>query len=532
MKKAFIKLLSVVLVLSMAFSVSAAEFEAGKHADSSVVNIKGTIDAEDIAGNQKVTVSVIEDLGLATERVAHIQEIEINEIGMFEAKFKCEANNNSQLKVCYNGEVINDSLIEADIDGVSKLMNVNIVLLSDRGGAFNQKDWGAMPVYTYNYADRGIVNATYQSKYTFKTTEGVQAYIKVENTYGLDESFSPIIACYGENNKLLGTRIFDKEIINFADPVKTVQTDIIDLPDGTIRAKAFAWNKDQLIPFGDSNEGELDKINVILVGASTAQDWPRDITKNATHYPLEGFGRFLKDYFNPEFVNYYNESVSGASTTSFLDDSEGGGYWPNVMRWVQPGSIVIIELGGNDRGKTVGEDGKFSPEKFKENLRIMYDDVIANGGKVIFAGVTADAGTVVDGKLQFSSTRHAVTECKREFAELTGSDFITCEQAITDFYNEEIDRLGSVDNVRGYYFRDTRYMTGDKDGEITYSFDQITEENMYVPGNFEEKTDKDGNGLGYAIDTTHTNLRGADVAAQKFYEAIVASDSILKAYTK
>ena len=50
---------------------------------------------------------------------------------------------------------------------------------------------------------------------------------------------------------------------------------------------------------------------------------------------------------------------------------------------------------------------------------------------------------------------------------------------------------------------------------------------MYVSGNFEEKADK-----GYAYDATHTNIRGAEVVAQKFYEAIVASDSILKAYTK
>ena len=55
---------------------------------------------------------------------------------------------------------------------------------------------------------------------------------------------------------------------------------------------------------------------------------------------------------------------------------------------------------------------------------------------------------------------------------------------------------------------------------------------MYVPGNFEEKVDKNGNKLGYAYDATHTNIRGAEVVAQKFYEAIVESDSILKAYTK
>ena len=33
-------------------------------------------------------------------------------------------------------------------------------------------------------------------------------------------------------------------------------------------------------------------------------------------------------------------------------------------------------------------------------------------------------------------------------------------------------------------------------------------------------------------DSTHTNVGGAEVVAQKFYEAIVESDSILKAYTK
>ena len=59
------------------------------------------------------------------------------------------------------------------------------------------------------------------------------------------------------------------------------------------------------------------------------------------------------------------------------------------------------------------------------------------------------------------------------------------------------------------------------------SIEDITEENVYIDGNFEIKEN-----LGYARDTTHTNLRGADIAAQKFYEAIVASDSILKAYTK
>ena len=529
MKKTFITILTLMLTVCMTFSAFAADFEAGKHADSSVVNIKGQIPTEKLNGDTVITIAVVEDLGLATERVAYAKELKPNAIGMYEDKFKCVASDNSVLKVCYNGEVINESLIEADINGVSKLLNMDIVILSDRGGAFNQKDWGEMPAYTYTNNDRGI-DATYQAKYTFAETKGVQAYVKVENTYGLDESFSPIVACYDVNNKLLGTKIFDEETINFADDTKVVQSAVVDLPEGTVRAKAFAWNKENLIPMGDSNEGELDKINVVLVGASTAQNW------SGKHYPMEGFGRFLGDYFNPEYVTYYNKSVSGGSTTSYLDDEKGLGYWPDVMDVVEPGTIVIIELGGNDRSKTVDVvNGKnvFSPTKFKANLLKMYNDVTAKGGKVIFAGVSVDSGSFDNGKLILAPSRKEVTGYKEEMAILTGSDFISCEQKIADFYNEEIERLGSVDNLRGYYFRDSRYMVGDFDtDEVKYSFDGLTMDNVYVAGNFEEETDKDGNKLGYSLDTTHTSLRGAEIAAQKFYEAIVESDSILKAYTK
>ena len=534
MKKTFILVLALMLTFCMTFSAFAADFEAGKHTGTSVVNIKGQIPTEKLVGTAVVTVAIVEDLGLETERVAYAKELKPNAIGMYEDKFKCVASDNSVLKVCYNGEVINDSLIEADIDGVSKLMNMEIVILSDRGGAFNQNNWGEMPVYSYKDSKRGI-DATYQSKYTFAETKAVQAYVKVENTYGLDESFAPIVACYDANNKLLGTKIFDDTTIKFDDKAKAVQTAVVELPEGTVRAKAFAWNKANLVPFGEANEGELEKINVILVGASTAQSWP------ASYYPEEGFGKFLGDYFNPEYVNYYNKSVSGASTTTFLDDSKNLGNWDSkltgttgsVMDVVREGeskgiqSYVIIELGGNDRSHTKDDEGNFSPEKFKANLLKMYNDVVSHGGKVIFVGVTVDSGTIIDNKVSLSS-RLDLSSYKKEMAQLTGSDFISCEQKLADFYTSEIARLGSADNMIGYYFRDSRYFTGQFDtDEIKYSFDGVTEDNVYIDGNFEIKEN-----LGYARDTTHTNLRGADVAAQKFYEAIVESDSILKAYTK
>ncbi len=169
----------------------------------------------------------------------------------------------------------------------------------------------------------------------------------------------------------------------------------------------------------------------------------------------------------------------------------------------------------------------------KANLLTMYNDIKNAGGEVIIVGISVDANVFRDGKLYLEDAWTCSTsQYKEEFAELVGADYITCEQELADFYTAEVERLGSVDNVRGYYFRDSRYMIGQFDtDEITYSYEDMTIDNVYIEDGFKED-EIDANGNGYSLDATHTSIRGAEVVAQKFYEAIVKSDSILKAYTK
>jgi len=511
MKKCLIKFLAFSLVLSVVFSsfvVSASEFTSGKHAGTSVVNISGKIDAEKLVDGKPVTVLVVEDLGGSAERVAHIAEIVPDAFGNFDAKFVCKASDNSTLKATYQGESIHNSLIKAEINGRSTLMEANVILLSNRGGSFNLKDWGAMPEKSFVSSNRGI-NATYQSDYTFDKVTGVKAYVEVNNVYGFEESYTPIIACYDANNKLVGIKVFKEQDVAFDDKNNVLCTDVVTLHEDTVRAKAFAWDKDVLIPFGEASEGELDKIDVILVGASTACDW------SGAYYPEGGFGTFFGDYFNTGYVTFHNKSVSGASTTSFLDDAPGKGYWPDVVSLVGPGDYVIIELGGNDRNST-------TEDQFKANLMKMYNDVTEKGGIVIFAGVTVDAQNTSTGKFAHDSKRLLMSQYKKDIAELTDSEFITCEDEILAFYNEQVELLGSTEKVIGKYFRDSRYMLESNE----YGFADITEENVYLTDGFNKNED------GYAIDKTHTNLRGAEMVAEKFYDALMKSNSKLRFYTK
>lgn len=500
MKKIIALLLAIFMsISSVAYAESLGTITVGKHKDSAVVNFEGKIDKEHLVDGAEITVLVTENPGTEGERVAYVAQFMPDEFGNYDAKFVCQASDNSVLSVRYNGSEITDTLIKADINGKSKLLDAKIVLLTDREGVFDLSERKAMPEKKYTtYSTNKTM--TYSSAYTFPEVTGVKAYFEVKNTYGLDETYTPMIACYDVNNQMIGIKIFDTESIAFDTKKNETLTEVIDLPEGTVRAKAFAWDKDKLIPFGDSNEGSLEKIRVILVGASTA--W--SVSEKTARYPMDGFGKFFGDYFNEEYVEYYNKSVSGASTTSFLEK-----HWAGTLALVEENTVVIVELGGNDRGKT-------SDEQFKANLMQMYEDVTARGGRVMFAGVTVDLGSMADGKFKHNDGRVHMSAMKKEIAEYTGSEFVSCEDDLVAFYNSELEKYGDPYEVRGRYFRDVEFL---QRPESEGGFG-LTYEETYL---YEEDKEHDW---------THTNMRAADNVAKIFYEAIAKSDSKLRFYFK
>ena len=179
------------------------------------------------------------------------------------------------------------------------------------------------------------------------------------------------------------------------------------------------------------------------------------------------------------------------------------------MALVEENTVVIVELGGNDRGKT-------SDEQFKANLMQMYEDVTDRGGRVMFAGVTVDLGSMTDGKFKHNDGRVHMSAMKKEIAELTGSDFVSCEDDLVAFYNSELEKYGDPYEVRGRYFRDVEFLQR----PVSEGGFGLTYEETYLYTEDKEH------------DWTHTNMRAADNVAKIFYEAIAKSDSTLRFYFK
>ena len=568
------KILSLILVFSMilsAVSVFAAQdvpmdatgasgIEVGRHTDSDVINVEGQIAYADLVSGEKVTVLLLGE----DDAVLYVEELETDFVGKYGVKFYCEGAKNATIKIKYNKKDVSETLTIAEINGKSTLMEATIVLLNERGSLFSQKEREDFPIHDQFKTKNLKISKTYQSMYNDEfSKEGdkaAQAYIKVKNAYGLDEAYTPIIAFYGEDNKLLKASFYDVVEVNFEDKEKAIYTDVIDLPEGTTRVKAFAWDKDKLIPFGDSNEGTLDPIQVILVGSSAAQTW---MGTGTGAYPGEGYGLLFGDYFNTDVATYYNNAVSGASAPSFFLNKLGK--WDSgdssVIARIKAGnaqgkkSYVIVELGGNDlKGKYYPgwtddniDGGLYNEANFKGYLMRMYNEVAELGGQVLFSnssgpangnpynddGSLKKAGTygqiqvTAEGKfiIHPNTSRQEASEWRRDLAELTGTPYFDAVPAIYENYNKMLQEKfnNNLDDLRGYYLRDTRYMIL-PESEGGWGLDP--EDAVLDSGNTGTSADN------FYQDFSHTNLRGADVNAYYLYKAIMESDHELKFYMR
>ena len=570
------KILSLILVLSIllsAMSVFAAQdvpmyaegasgIDVNKHTETKVINIEGQIAYGKLVPDKEVTVLIT---NADESEVYYITELTPDFVGKYSIKFVCDAGDDAVIKIKYDGKDVSDTLTIGTIDGKSTIMEAEIVLLNERGSLFSQDTREDFPIHDQFKTKNLKISKTYQSMYNDEfSKEGdkvAQAYIKVKNAYGLDESYTPILAFYGENNKLLKTEVYEVVEVNFEDKAKTTYTDVIDLPEGTKRVKAFAWkDTSTLIPFGDSNEGELDPIQVILVGSSAAQTW---MGTGTGAYPGEGYGLLFGDYFNTDVATYYNNAVSGASAPSFFLNKLGK--WDSgdssVIARIKAGnaqgkkSYVIVELGGNDlKGKYYPgwtddniDGGLYNEANYKAYLMRMYNEVAELGGQVLFSNSSGPANGTVKynedgtpkpgtyGQIQVTNegkyiihpntSRQEASEWRRDLAELTGTPYFDAVPAIYENYNKMLQEKfnNNIDDLRGYYLRDTRYMML-PESEGGWGLD--SEDAVLDSGN--TGTDADN----FYQDFSHTNLRGADVNAYYLYKAIMESDHELKFYMR
>lgn len=384
------------------------------------------------------------------------------------------------------------------LTSVSVFAENKITLVTDRGTAYSRADFGEMPIKRYATISKGVVREE-RASYTFEKTD---LNVKIETD--IKEETDGVLISYDKDGKLTGVK---DVLLNGETTIK--------LDEETPRVKGYAWVNDKMVSLGDSDATKPKKINVFLIGSSSAFNWP------VRHYPGEGYGKFLGDYFNPDYVNFVNNAVSGASSTTFLDDDKHLGNWPATRDAIQPGDYVIIEVGANDPKHTKDAEGNFSPEKYKENIMIMHNDVISRGGHVIYAAASSPAVNIKNGKVMPESTRAEISGYRKQIAKETNSVYIDCVQAVCDYFNSQLKdkTFKSVEDLQGYYFRNRDWMMKPIE-EGGFGLDY---EDTLIPDNFE--ADK-------MYDYVHTNVRGADLVAKFLYQALMESDSNLKFYTK
>ena len=149
---------------------------------------------------------------------------------------------------------------------------------------------------------------------------------------------------------------------------------------------------------------------LFLVGDSTMRTGTRGNGDNGQW----GWGYYAHEFFAEDRITVENHALGGLSCRTFYRD-----WWPDVLKGVQKGDYVIIQLGHNDSGpydtprgrssipgtgkETVtvdrGEQGKETVYSYGEYLRKFIDEVRAKGASPVLFTLTPrnqwDSETVV-----------------------------------------------------------------------------------------------------------------------------------------
>ncbi len=160
---------------------------------------------------------------------------------------------------------------------------------------------------------------------------------------------------------------------------------------------------------GSSRKGKNPVL--FLVGDSTMRTGTRGNGDNGQW----GWGYYAHQWFDEDRITVENHALGGLSIRTFYR-----GWWPDVLKGIQKGDYVIIELGHNDSGpydtpfgrSAIPGTGKETVEvtmrdgqvetvlSFGEYLRRFADEIKAKGAKPIFFTLTPRNQWEPDGSLR------------------------------------------------------------------------------------------------------------------------------------
>jgi len=479
--------------------------------------------------------------------------------GTYTIKFKHQGDlEGAAINVKYEGEDVTSSVVNATTTAAIMEADVYVTDKSDR--SFDQNIDTSFPEYTFDESSTTLNDTTYtlnehkyQADYEVPAREGLKAVVDVKNKYGYEEDFVVMVTAYDKNNKMLDCKV-QKFTADYAENGEKITYDTveIDVPEGTVSAKAFCWSGTaSLIPYGKEADGTLPKVDVFCVGDSTGDTWDR------RWYPQAGWGTYLQDYLNEEYAKVYYDGngetycTSGAWAQSILNNPDdarygnkfyGGGNWDRMEAndLYSEGDYVIVCLGINDQSKG-DKAGIYSSLKWYEmGIEEMVARTKAKGTNLILCSAMPNAGTTLaGGRATFNAATKAI-------ADKYGIPYI-------DFSAEmmkEYAMLGTDDAVlQTYYLDRTTFLKSEDDGGFGLNADEIANHgNEEIRGTYVsagadgiegtsddvyQYTDANGTtGTTDGKDETHPNIRGVNLACQKIVECLKNSNSNLRFYVK
>lgn len=527
------RLISFVLMAAMLFT-SVASFaapSATKHEVQNNVYVEGSV-GEYVAEEKLLLTLTVGD------EVVYVADYadSVKADGSYAIKFKHTGDlTGAEINVKYAGEDVTSSAVKAT--ATTAILEAEVMVTDSSDRAFDKDIDQSIPSHTFEAATNGglqLNEHTFQTNYVVPEREGLKAVVNLKNKFAYETKFNLMVAAYDKNKKLLDCKIetFDAEYGENGEAV-VYDTAVIDVPAETEYAKAFCWSSNgNLIPYGEEADGELDKVTVYCIGDSTGQTWQRK------WYPQAGWGTYLQDYLNAEYATVYNNCTSGAWAQSIMNNPAdkrhpnnsteknfwGQGDWQEIEALWQEGDYVIVCLGINDSGE--GDiDGKYTDvEWFTMAYEEMAKQAKAAGVTMIIISATPSASTDGSGgsRADFNAAAKAV-------ADKFGLVYLDHAAKMVEVFNESPDTI-----AQDYYLHRDTFLKSEAEGGYGLNADEIAKHgNEAIRGTKAEdgKYYYDGKATG-GVDTTHTSIKGANLACQKIVECLKDSTSPLRFYVK
>lgn len=208
---------------------------------------------------------------------------------------------------------------------------------------------------------------------------------------------------------------------------------------------------------------KYDKHKLILIGDSTCTNYKTD---NTNINGQRGWGMYMQEKFDSNYVEVINRAFGGYTAKSFIDgDGWAGdkGYWSSIKELISPGDTVLINLGINDQAKIADTSvtDYTSWDQFEGYIDTMVKDVKEKGGE---AAVISSSVGVGDGFKWGTGESHM-----QNVADKNNIDSLKLNSIMKENFTKELGEELTKDNA--YKLLQRYYCRVIKDGVLTDGYD-------------------------------------------------------------